>query len=158
MPLQTELCIRPFQPGDQEAARALILAGMREHWGRAFDPDRFPDLIDIQRSYARGTFLVAYGGENLVGTGALLPERRGEARISRVSVAKEVRRQGIGTALIARLCEAARKQEYRKIHLETTSTWKGVIAFYSDCGFDLLGTWNGDTHFVLQIDKLDQSA
>ena len=139
--------IRPFREDDQAPARELILAGLREHWGDGFDPNQNPDLDVISKSYEKGVFLVALAGERLVGTGALIPEGAGRGRILRMSVATEMRRQGVGIQLLKALCERAKERGYNKIVLETTSTWEGAQAFYRDFGFKVVGTWGGDTHF-----------
>ena len=143
--------IRPFERRDQAAAKALILEGLVEHWG-ALDPALNPDLDDIAASYAAGCFLTAWQGERLVGTGAILPEivddeAEGTARVARMSVARDCRRQGIGRALLDALCAAARDAGYRRLVLETTATWRGVIDFYQTYGFRALGVREGDMHF-----------
>ncbi|MCZ7673141.1 MAG: hypothetical protein M5U34_41515 [Chloroflexi bacterium] len=50
---------RPFSPTDQAAAKALILAGLAEHWG-TLDLSLNSDLNDIQASYVDngGVFIV----------------------------------------------------------------------------------------------------
>src|SRR5215469_12477663 len=65
--------IRPFVPGDQDAARRLILAGLGEHFG-FIDPSYNPDLDDIQANYVAGghVFVVAELDGALVGTAGLL--------------------------------------------------------------------------------------
>ncbi len=142
--------IRPFRPEDQAAAKALILAGLVEHFGY-LDPTRNPDLDDIAATYAGGTFLLAWRGDEIVGTGALVHEREGVARIVRMSVDAPVRRRGIGTQVLQALCEHARAAGYRQIVLETTSTWHEVVAFYRRNGFRLVGSWDGDTHFAMDL-------
>ncbi|OQX60887.1 MAG: hypothetical protein B5M51_09575 [Anaerolinea sp. 4484_236] len=131
----SQLIIRDFQTDDQSLARELILSGLREHWGDAF----------------AGVFLVALAGERLVGTGALIPERPGVARIARMSVAADMRRHGVGRQILQTLCSRARERGCQKIILETTSTWEGAAAFYRDFGFKVIGAWDGDTHFELQV-------
>jgi GNAT superfamily N-acetyltransferase len=142
--------IRPFQPEDQRAVEALILAGLEEHWG-VLDLTKNPDLNDIAASYGDAVFLTAWSGERLVGTGALVHEAEGVARIVRMSVAADMRRCGVGRALLARLCEAAETAGYRQIVLETTSEWQDAVAFYTRSGFRITGAWDGDTHFVVEI-------
>ncbi len=142
--------IRPFRPEDQAAAKALILAGLVEHFGY-LDPTKNPDLDDIAATYAGGTFLLAWRGDEIVGTGALVHEREGVARIVRMSVDAPVRRRGIGTQVLQALCEHARAAGYRQIVLETTSTWREVVAFYRRNGFRLVGSWEDDTHFVMDL-------
>jgi putative acetyltransferase len=147
-----EVMIRPFRPEDQAAARRLIVTGLAEHFG-FLDPAANPDLDDIASTYAGATFLLAWQGDELVGTGALIHEEEGVARVVRMSVTPRLRRQGIGTLILDQLCEQARATGYRQIVLETTATWDDVIAFYRRNGFRVIGSWDGDTHFVLDLDS-----
>jgi len=151
------ILIRPFRPEDQAAAQGLILDGLVEHWG-FLDPTKNPDLDDIASTYADGTFLVAWLGDDLVGTGALVREADGVARIVRMSVATHLRRRGIGTLVLKRLCGEARAAGYAQIVLETTSTWEDAIAFYKRNGFRVIGSRDGDTHFVLDLAAPDAQS
>lgn len=144
------LVIRPFAPGDQAAARALILAGLQEHWG-TLDPALNPDLDDIARHYANGVFLTAWQAGALVGTGALLPEASGVSRIVRMSVDRGCRRGGTGRRILNRLIDHARAQGSRRIVLETTDTWHDAIAFYLRCGFHMTDRREGEIHFALDL-------
>jgi ribosomal protein S18 acetylase RimI-like enzyme len=135
---------------DQAEAKALILDGLKDHWG-TIDPARNPDLGDIAGSYAGGGFLVAAMGARIVATGAFLPRENGVAEIVRMSVARDVRRQGIGSAVLRRLLEDARAAGFRKIILETTSTWNEAIAFYERHGFHETHIRGGDTYFALGL-------
>ena len=167
MPVQRDLVpspaitLRPFRPGDQDAVKALILAGLEEHWG-TLDLSLNPDLDDIAQTYARGVFLVACQGDRIVGTGAVLPLPPGgggrscpdTAQIVRMSVAVEMRRHGIGRRLLHELCERAHTLGVRRLILETTSTWHEVIAFYEAFGFRITHTEGGDTYFEIALDSL----
>ncbi len=145
------IVLRPFCPKDQAAAQRLILAGLEERWGY-LDPTKNPDLDDIASTYANSTFLVAWRGDELVGTGALVHEARGIARIVRMSVAAPMRRRGIGALILQRLCEQAQTDGYRQIVLETTSTWDDAITFYQRRGFRIVAFRDGDTHLLLDLD------
>ena len=87
------LTVRPFEPGDQEVARLLILEGLREHFG-FIDETRNTDLDDIPSYYADGLFLVALSRGELVGTGALVPIGRRTAQVVRMSVDRGRRQAG----------------------------------------------------------------
>ena len=50
--LRDRLTLRAFDRGDQAAVRDLLLEGLRERWGDAFDVSMNPDLYDIGASYA----------------------------------------------------------------------------------------------------------
>lgn len=142
--------VRDLRPEDHAAARALILAGLAEHWGQ-LDPTCNPDLDDIAGYYADAVFLGAWADAALVGTGALTPETGGVGRIARMSVAADWRRRGIGGRILAVLCARARARDYRKLVLETTATWAEAIAFYQQHGFRPVAHRDGDLHFEMTL-------
>lgn len=131
--------IRPFAAGDQGAARALVLAGLGEHFGW-IDERLNPDLDDIAASYAPPDcrFLVAESAGDLVGTGALrrTDKQHGHSgEIIRVSVRREWRGKGIGRAIVERLLTAAVEQGLRRVVIETNKDWDDAIGLYRRCGF-----------------------
>ncbi len=143
--------IRPFHPTDQPAAKALILAGLVEHWGW-LDPTANPDLDDIATSYVDAVFLVGYEGERLVATGALLPEGEQAGRIVRMSVDGRERRKGYGRVLLHALLEKARELGYTQVVLETTATWADAIQFYKANGFRRTHEADGDVYFICVLE------
>jgi GNAT superfamily N-acetyltransferase len=147
---ESSVVIRPFRAEDQTAAQELVLAGMVEHWGR-LDPTKNPDLADIATAYADGVFLCAWCGDELVGTGALVPEQVGVGRIVRMSVATHVRRRGIGTEILQHLRGQARSLGYRELVLETTAWWEDAIAFYECQGFRRVDSLPGEVQFVMRM-------
>lgn len=147
---EDRISIRLFCQADQDTAERLILDGMREHWGH-IDPSLNPDLSDIAANYAEGTFVVAAKGEKLVGTGALVGENHDTGRIVRMSVAENLRRSGIGAQILRYLCRLAVTAGYRRVVLETTSSWTDVVDFYRAMGFRVSHVEEGNTHFVLDL-------
>lgn len=143
---------RPFSPPDQTAAKQLILAGLAEHWGE-LDVSLNPDLNDIQTSYidSGGAFIVVEADGKLVGTGALLSEGEGVARIVRVSVAKDYRRGGLGREITDYLVMLARQMGCAKIVVETTDTWEPAIRLYQSYGFVEVARYDGDVHMELML-------
>jgi ribosomal protein S18 acetylase RimI-like enzyme len=146
--------LRDFDAGDQGRVRHLILDGLAEHWG-SIDESLNRDLDDIAVSYAEGTTLVACVGDEVVGTGTVVRRDESAAEIVRMSVAPMYRRRGLGRRLVAELVEAARNLGATRVILETSSRWTEVIAFYSACGFDVIGEQDGafgtDTWFEMQL-------
>ncbi len=128
----------------------MILTGLAERWG-VLDTRKNPDLNDIASSYAAGCFLVAWQGTEIVGSGAFLPRARDTVEIVRMSVRKEKRRQGIGSALLKALCWQAYRRGYRRAILETTATWEDAIAFYRHFGFRATHQKDGDLYFALAL-------
>lgn len=142
--------IRPFRPEYQKTTRALILDGLAEHWG-TLDPRQNPDLDDIASTYAQGLFLIAWAGDEIVGTGAFLPRSAEAVEIVRMSVRRDLRRQGIGRRILAELCAEAARRGYRQVVLETTQTWEGAIAFYTAIGFRVTHYANGNVYFRREV-------
>jgi len=144
------ITLHPFQPSDQAEVKALILAGLVEHWG-VLDPTKNPDLEDIAASYSDATFLVARHEGRIIGSGALVPRNERTAEIVRMSVAAGCRRKGIGRMILKSLVEHARQDGYQRIVLETTETWQEVISFYLNFGFHITYHYDGDVYFILEL-------
>ena len=150
---QTQWLIRPFAPGDQSAARRLVLAGLGERWGW-IDETRNPDLDDIAAHYvAPGHYFVVVEQDGeLIGTGALVAEGTGgeaAGRIVRMSVAPEHRGRGVGRALVEYLLDEARRRGYRRVLVETTREWHDAIRLYQRCGFVEYARDDEDVHLAL---------
>jgi putative acetyltransferase len=146
----TSITILPFQPADQEEVKELILNGLADHWGE-LDLTKNPDLNDIAKTYAQDVFLVARLQDRIIGTGALVHRTDELAEIVRMSVAVDLRRQGVGRLILGRLITTAEEKGYRRIILETTHTWKEVIAFYLKYGFKVTHEQNGDIYFEMLL-------
>ncbi|MCP4601601.1 MAG: GNAT family N-acetyltransferase [Proteobacteria bacterium] len=149
-----QVLIKLFRSEDQEDVKRLILAGLGAHWGTV-DPTLNPDLNDISTSYAEATFLVAWLDSKIVGTGALIPKSDQVAEIVRMSVAADLQRHGIGTQILEQLVHKAQGLDFRRVVLETTTTWHEVIEFYKRFGFRIThrqdGEFGGEVHFALDL-------
>jgi putative acetyltransferase len=143
--------IEPFRPEDQPAVKALVLAGLVEHWGW-LDPYKNPDLEDISSSYAASVFLVARQAGQIIGTGALVTRLGDTGEIVRMSVAASHRRQGIGRSILQNLIDHARKAGLKRIILETTASWSEVIEFYKTAGLELSHSKDGDAYFYQDLE------
>jgi GNAT superfamily N-acetyltransferase len=150
MSISNQLKIRPFKVDDQDPVRELILSGLEERWG-ILDLSQNSDLADIADTYRDGVFLVGMIDEEIVGTGAFLPEKESVCRIVRMSTRKDLRNQGIGTQVLEQLVSIAKSQGYELIALETTATWQDAVNFYLKRGFRSQGIKGGDHHFVRSI-------
>ncbi|MCL0069358.1 GNAT family N-acetyltransferase [Dehalococcoidia bacterium] len=142
--------ILPFQPENQETVRGLILEGLEERWGY-LDESKNPDLEDVGVSYGEATFLVAWLDGEIVGTGAFIPRSERVVEIVRMSVLRELRRQGIGWRILRELCRRAYESAYREAISETTNTWEGVIEFYRQFGFQITRYVEDDVYFGLDL-------
>jgi GNAT superfamily N-acetyltransferase len=134
--MEGELSIRSFEAADQEQARWLILEGLGEHFG-SIDETRNPDLDDILHNYIRAghVFLVGCMGQEIVGTGALIRHSEGTSELVRISTRRDVRRRGIGWAIITALVNVAQLRGDGRIIVKTDASWHEVITFYKCLGF-----------------------
>ena len=148
----SSVSIRPFVPGDQEAARRLILEGLGQHFG-FIDKTLNPDLDDIRMSYIEcgALFVVAEFGGEVAGTGALIREAPGISRIVRMSVSAKCRRRGFGRELVSFLLDAARRRGDRRVVIETNENWHDAIGLYLACGFHEDRCEDGSVHLVLDL-------
>ncbi len=128
----------------------LVLAGLEEHWG-ALDPTLNPDLDDIAAAFGPGCFLTAWSGAELVGTGGFVPAGAGCVQISRMSVRRALRGQGLGRRLLEALLSAARERGMRRAILETTETWQDVVCFYLAAGFHITHRLDRDVYFAMEL-------
>ena len=148
------LAIERFRPEDQSAVRALILAGLGEHWG-LIDAELNPDLDDIGATYGDGD---DPGRERRRRDRRRRhPRARGIRRgeVKRMSVAREHRRAGVASAMLRELVAVARHRGSRALILETTATWTDAIQFYESFGFTFThqedGEFGPDAHFRLDL-------
>lgn len=145
--------IRNFRLADQAAVRALVLDGLRERWGTAFDEAFNPDLDDITDSYLdRGAdVVVAELSGQVVATGTLLFERPKQARIVRMSVAAHHRREGLGRLVVEALVARARLRDVQELQVLTDTPWQSAISLYRSCGFVEVTRDSTDTHLAMNL-------
>ena len=149
MPESSE-AIRDFVPRDQNAVRDLILDGLRERWGEAYNPRANPDLDDIGTAYlARGAEVVVLEEDGLiVACGTLVAEAEGRGRIVRMSVDHRYRRRGLARQIVEELVRRARGRGMTEVVVATDTPWESAVALYRACGFTEVGRDRTDTHFV----------
>lgn len=153
----TDWSIRPFAAQDQDAVKALVLAGLADHWGE-LDLTLNPDLNDIAAWYApqRGQTVVAVLDDEIVGTGTLREVEPGTAELVRMSVSSAHRGKGLGKGLVRHLTDLATASGYATLLCETTDTWQDAIALYLSCGFEIYDQHDGDFFFRLPLIRSDR--
>ena len=153
--LMSDACevMRDFETRDQGAVRDLVLSGLGERWGEAFDSARNPDLDDITSSYVgRGADVVVVDVEDvIVAIGMLVPEGDDRGRILRMSVDHGHRRRGFGRLVVEELVARARRRGMIEVVVLTDTPWTSAVALYRSCSFDEIGRDDTDTSFVMRL-------
>ena len=101
-------------------------------------PSINPDLLDIKSNYLdKGDmFWLALNGARVIGCVGYETINPGEARVHRLNVKPEFKRQGVGTALMQTLEKHIREKGYTKISIHTGDDkyWESKL-FYKAKGF-----------------------
>jgi GNAT superfamily N-acetyltransferase len=139
--------VAPLEAEDANAARDVIVAGLTERWG-AYEAGLNPDLESFPASYPDAHIVAAKSNGQLVGVGILLPTGPNSARIVRMSVRLDKRREGIGSTILSSLLSRARDLDIHDIALETTATWQSAVHFYKAHGFVPAYQAGGEQYFI----------
>lgn len=99
---------------------------------------RQPDENEMKKWLCKETYFVAEHNERIIGIVGCFMEF-GNCKLVHMAVLKGYRRKGIGSALLAKVKEFARKNNANKIWLDTSSRLKESIEFYRKKGFRSVG-------------------
>jgi predicted GNAT family N-acyltransferase len=96
------------------------------------EEQRVPPEIEMDDLDAVSVHALAFVDGAAVGTGRLLPD----GHIGRMAVLREARASGVGSAILERLVEEARRRGFREAVL---SAQTHALAFYRKHGFEAFG-------------------
>jgi putative acetyltransferase len=120
------------------AGAARIIAGALAEYGLPFEPDGRDADVATFGDKAEQDDLVAVDeatGQPL-GVASVGPQGDpGMAWISKVFVAREARRRGVGRALLEATHAAARRRGFREVGLRTRVVFREAIALYESAGY-----------------------
>ncbi|KAG0048833.1 hypothetical protein BGZ83_006273 [Gryganskiella cystojenkinii] len=161
--------------------RNLVLEGLAERWGDAFDPSFNKDLDDIYSYYVefhKAVVIILEKGDlnadvSIIGCGILLPlpaediygtwcaeapsssstgsKEKRSCRMMRVSVAKDCRGQGHAKAISQDLTNIARRLNFERILIETNTEWTSAVGLYRSLGFRVVEANEHNVHFELDL-------
>jgi len=135
------------------SATHVIESGLKEYFPN-YDSKYNPDLVNLYDYYNKtgSIFLIGMINDATVATGGIIGEKDDIARIVRMSVKKEYRREGYASIILKALEKKAFDQGYKKIVLETTKTWKQAISFYKKNNYNVTYTDTDNIHFKKSIE------
>ena len=113
-----------------------------------------PDLYRIGEVYQknRGNFWIALDDDKVVGTIGLSDYGKGMGYLERFYVAKELRRQGLGSKLFSILLKFAEDNKYKEIFLSTHDDKVAAKSFYLKNGFKRINSLPDD--YPCAIDEI----
>lgn len=129
--------VRRATPADAAVA-ARIIAGALAEYGLSFEPEgRDADVASFGDDQEDDDLVAvdASTGEAL-GVASVGPHGDpGMAWLSKVFVAAEARRRGVGRALLEAAHAAARRRGFREVGLRTRVVFREAIALYESAGY-----------------------
>jgi ribosomal protein S18 acetylase RimI-like enzyme len=135
--------IRSFQPNDQSACNRLYHEGLIG--GALSENDTCADLDDIHTVYMRpgNHFWVAEGSDGqVVGMIGVQHHEEGSGEIRRLRVALDLRRRGIGSALVEAAVRFCEERNYLKVTLDTFMEREPAVKLFEKFRFRHFRTRN----------------
>ena len=131
--------IRPWQPGDRDAAAAVIRQVLGEY-GLPWEPEGADgDVIAVERCYQQcgGEFWVVERDGSIVGTGAYYPIPRSNCavEIRKMYLLPAARGCGLGRYLLTCLETAIAARGFTEIWVETASVLQEAVRLYERSGY-----------------------
>lgn len=127
--------LRRAGPGDAEAAAGIIAAALAEH-ALVFDPAGRDADVATFGARADAFDLVAEADGAVVGLVSLGPHGSpGVGWISKLFVARDARRAGIGRALLAAAHDEARRRGLTSVGLRSRRVFEAALALYAAEGY-----------------------
>ena len=132
--MSPDVTLRRATAADAPAAAQLIRDALAEH-GLPFEPEgRDADVATFGAKEDHDDFVAEDG--RILGVVSVGPQGvEGRAWVSKLFVAREARRRGVGRALLELAHEAARARGYRDIGLRTRIIFREALALYESSGY-----------------------
>jgi len=131
--------IIPFSDHDTDSIVTLITTIQINEFGVQTSAEEQPDLLTIPDFYQQGVgnFWLAFEGDELVGTLALLDTGDGVCALRKMFVKKEYRGKeyGIAAALMQTLLDWSQDKGVREVYLGTVDVYHAAHRFYEKNGF-----------------------
>lgn len=134
-----------------QQTKALLEQGLANHFGE-YDESFNPDITCLFESYER-RMIIGLIDQMVVACGAWKQHSSDAVEFVRFSVLANSQRMAIGSRLLTVVENHIQELGFRRVILETTSDWKGVIQFYLANGFRITHMDGGDTYFAKDFSR-----
>ncbi|MBV8113546.1 MAG: GNAT family N-acetyltransferase [Silvibacterium sp.] len=135
LPLTGRVVLRRFQPGDEKPFKELNEVWISHDF--EIEPGDREILGDPQAKILDkgGQICVAELDGEVVGCCALVPIKRGEFELAKMTVSDAARGQGIGRRLLVFAIAVARVLKARRLYLESNTKAAAAVHLYEEVGF-----------------------
>lgn len=139
--LDRNFLIRNWQPSDRTIVAKLIHNVLVEY-SLPWQPETADrDVMEVETYYLEtgGEFWVVEKQDAIVGTAAYYPINRGNqgVEIRKMYLIPEVRGQGLGTYLLAKLEKAIVSRGFQSIWIETATVLSQAVHLYEHNGYEI---------------------
>lgn len=143
--------------GELEAILYVINESNRRAYRGIIPPEYFRDpvltLEELKREFEKMTFYVYKKNHKVVGVAALQVEKSKVGRVRWVYVLPEFQRKGIGTSLIRRVEEEAKRIELKRLWLLVADGAHWALNFYRKLGYHVVDRVRTSRGFDLILEK-----
>lgn len=145
------MIIREYRETDKEQIKTLISRVLKEFFGKC--------LIKYWEDFnSYVVFYVAEENSYIVGTAALLNERKNVGKVKRMYIDKEYRNHGLGQQLFDKLLEFAKSKGFKRLILTTHPKLQAALKFYIKNGFTIIKNPDYEKDFTdLKKEDVDTS-
>ena len=137
--MKAEARLRRATPGDATAA-ANVIAGALAEYGLSFEPEpggRDADVLTFGAREEQDDLVAEDEDGRVLGIASVGAQgAEGVAWVSKVFVARDARRRGVGRALLEAAHDAARARGFREVGLRTRGVFVEAIAMYERAGYE----------------------
>lgn len=137
-----DFLIRDWETGDRNAATSVIKTVLTEYglgWEVNCGGCSDQDAVEVEKYYLEtgGEFWVVERSGEVVGTGGYHPIARGQraVEVRKMYLLPKARGYGLGRFLLAQLEQAAAKQGFKQVWVETASALKEAVSLYEKNGY-----------------------
>ncbi|MGB3137470.1 MAG: GNAT family N-acetyltransferase [Nodosilinea sp.] len=131
--------VRSWQPGDRDAAVALISQVLTEYDLTCEPADSDRDAQEVEACYwaTGGEFWVVEADGKLVGTAGYRPTSRGKnaVELRKMYLLPQARGQGLGRYLLSTIEATIQQRGFSEIWLETASVLRAAVGLYEASGY-----------------------
>lgn len=141
MSMQSEVNLRPIQKEDNEKMAQIIRTALEEYEldkpGTAYYDPQLDNLSDYYDNQDRAQYFVLEKDDKIIGGGgySAFSQREDVAELEKLYVDEDYRRQGFSGLLIKKIEEAAQKDEYQNLYIETSKVLDAANLIYVHYGY-----------------------